>query len=125
MGRRKGRNRRPRVKSKIPAPAVVASSSAPPPPWIELPRDITANILQRLGPDAILSSAQQVCSTWWKVCKDPALWRVIDFSKTMLIDWYTVYNMCRRAVDRSQGQLVDLTIQNYCDDELIEYIADR
>ncbi|XP_047953261.1 putative F-box protein At4g05475 [Salvia hispanica] len=43
----------------------------------------------------------------------------------MLIDWYTVYNMCRRAVDRSQGQLVDLTIQNYCDDELIEYIADR
>ncbi|KAG6416772.1 hypothetical protein SASPL_124210 [Salvia splendens] len=126
MGRRKGRNRRPRVQSKIPEPAVVASSSAPPPPWIELPRDVTANILQRLGPEAILSSAQQVCSTWWKVCKDPALWRVIDFSNTMLIDWYTKYNvMCRHAVDRSQGQLVDLTIQNFGGDELIEYIADR
>ncbi|KAL1560493.1 F-box protein SKIP19-like isoform X1 [Salvia divinorum] len=126
MGRRKGRNRRPRVQSKIPAPAVVASTSAPPPPWIELPRDVTANILKRLGPEAILTSAQQVCSTWWKVCKDPALWRVINFSNTMLIDRYTKYHvMCRRAVDRSRGQLVDLTIENFGDDELMEYIADR
>ncbi|XP_042059436.1 putative F-box/LRR-repeat protein 23 [Salvia splendens] len=37
-----------------------------------------------------------------------------------------MYNvMCHRAVYRSQVQLVDLTIQNFGDDELIEYIANR
>ncbi|KAG6418984.1 hypothetical protein SASPL_121192 [Salvia splendens] len=38
-------------------------------------------------------------------------------------DTYNV--MCRRATDRSQGQLVDLTIQYFGDDALMDYIADR
>ncbi|KAI3513544.1 hypothetical protein L1887_20880 [Cichorium endivia] len=33
--------------------------------------------------------------------------------------------MCKHAVDRSQGQLVDITIVDFADDGLVEYIADR
>ncbi|XP_042026658.1 F-box protein SKIP19-like [Salvia splendens] len=109
--------------SEIPAAEAVASSS---PPWMELPLDVTANILQRLGAEEKLCSAQQVCATWWNVCKDPALWRVIDFSSTKQIDCAAKYTaMCRRAVDRSRGQLTDFTIQYFGDDKLMEYIADR
>ncbi|XP_057763928.1 putative F-box/LRR-repeat protein 23 [Salvia miltiorrhiza] len=124
MERRKSRKRKRRVERKAPAPA--ASSSAPPPPWIELPEDVTANILQRLGAKRMLRNAQQVCRTWWKVCKDPALWRVIDLCNPHDIYMNEDYTaLCRRAVDRSQGQLVDLTIDCFGDGELIKYVADR
>ncbi|XP_042023318.1 putative F-box/LRR-repeat protein 9 isoform X1 [Salvia splendens] len=106
--------------------SVSVAASTPPPPWIELPSDVTANILQRLGAEGILTSAQQVCTAWWKVSKDPSLWRVIDFSNPrqgLFNDRYDA--MCRRAVYRSQGQLVDLTIQYFGDDALMDYIADR
>ncbi|KAG6419590.1 hypothetical protein SASPL_121812 [Salvia splendens] len=103
---------------------VVASSSFP--PWIELPGDITANILQRLGAEEVLRRAQAVCTTWWKVSKDPVLWRVIDFSNPRQGVFNDEYNaMCRCAVDRSQGQLVDITIQYFGDDALMDYIANR
>ncbi|KAH6790176.1 hypothetical protein C2S51_005182 [Perilla frutescens var. frutescens] len=125
MGRRKSKHRKPKIKNKI--PAAVSSSSVAPPPWIELPGDVTANILNRLGAEEILKSAQKVCTTWWKVCQDPAMWRVIDLPKRGICpDEHADYAiMCRRAVDRSQGQLVDLTIDDFADDELINYVADR
>ncbi|XP_057763925.1 F-box protein SKIP19-like [Salvia miltiorrhiza] len=127
MGKRKCRIRKPRVQRKTTAPAPAASSSAPPPPpWIELPGDVTANIMQRLGAEGMLMSAQQVCRTWWKVCKDPAMWRVIDLRNPYYVEETEKYTaMCRRAVDRSQGQLVDLTIDSFGDGELINYVADR
>ncbi|KAL8461037.1 hypothetical protein ACS0TY_032499 [Phlomoides rotata] len=34
-------------------------------------------------------------------------------------------DMCFRAVDRSQGQLLDLSIENFGDDELLNLIVDR
>ncbi|KAH0641768.1 hypothetical protein KY290_033374 [Solanum tuberosum] len=47
-----------------------ASSIAPPPPasppWVDLPAEITVDILQRLGTIEIVESVQRVCSTWWK-----------------------------------------------------------
>ncbi|KAG6416773.1 hypothetical protein SASPL_124211 [Salvia splendens] len=90
------------------------------PPWIELPEDVTFNIMQRLGAEDLL------CSTWWKVCKDPCLWRVVEFSNPYQensTDKYTA--MYRSAVDRSQGQLVELNIHYSGDDTLMEYIAHR
>lgn len=93
--------------------------SAAAPPWTELPSDVTANILQRLDALEILQSAQLVCSTWWKVCQDPAMWRVIE------IDDRHCNAACRQAVDRSQGQLVDLNITYGGDDELLDYIVNR
>ncbi|KAI3680374.1 hypothetical protein L2E82_50359 [Cichorium intybus] len=37
----------------------------------------------------------------------------------------TLKEICKQAVDRSQGQLVDITIGEFVDDELLEYVADR
>ncbi|XP_057763923.1 F-box protein SKIP19-like [Salvia miltiorrhiza] len=122
---RKSRIRKQWVPKKTPAPAPAASSSAPSPPWIELPGDVTANILQRLGAVGMLRSAQRVCSTWWKVCKDPAMWRVIVLHYPRMIDTYTAMSMCRPEVDWNQRQLVDLAIDPFGNDELINYVADR
>ncbi|XP_057771072.1 putative F-box/LRR-repeat protein 23 [Salvia miltiorrhiza] len=108
------------------APAPSRSSSASPPStWIELPRNVTNNILMRLGAEGMLS-AQQVCCTWWNVCKDPIMWQVIDLSNPpsrKMNEGYAA--MCQRAVDRSQGQLVELTIDSFGHNELINYIVNR
>ncbi|KAH6793146.1 hypothetical protein C2S52_003623 [Perilla frutescens var. hirtella] len=116
------------MENKIPAAKAVSSSSVAPPPWIELPRDVTANILKRLGAREILKSAEKVCSSWWKVCQDPIMWRVIELCKCNpkhLDEEKDFTIMCRRAVERSKGDLVDLTIDVFADDQLINYIADR
>ncbi|CAH1429795.1 unnamed protein product [Lactuca virosa] len=80
-----------------------------------------------VGVHDILENAQKVCTTWRNICKDPAMWRVIYMENI-----YTDPNarprlreMCKNAVDRSQGQLVDITMVNFTDDELLEYVADR
>ncbi|XP_057763933.1 F-box protein SKIP19-like isoform X2 [Salvia miltiorrhiza] len=122
---RKSRIRKQWVPKKTPAAAPAASSSPPSPPWIELPGDVTANILQRLGAVGMLRSAQRVCSTWWKVCKDPAMWRVIVLHYPRMIDTYTAMSMCRPEVDWNQRQLVDLAIDPFGNDELLNYVADR
>lgn len=102
--------------------AVVAAASSP--PWMNLPRDVTANILQRLGEEELLRSALLVCSSWWRISKDPALWRVLIFSNPDKQNWLYDYDlMCRCAVDRSRVQLVDLTVQYHGFD--INYIANR
>ncbi|XP_071690194.1 putative F-box/LRR-repeat protein 9 [Rutidosis leptorrhynchoides] len=96
------------------------------PNWLKLPADITANILQRLSVFDILKNAEKVCTTWRNVCKDPAMWRVIsmhnpdDPSTRPLCE-----EICKQVVDRSQGQLVDLSITDFCTDELLQYISDR
>ncbi|PNX61921.1 F-box protein skip19, partial [Trifolium pratense] len=47
------------------------------PNWLQLPRDITANILQRLDTIDIVTSVCHVCPLWWNICKDPFMWRTI------------------------------------------------
>ncbi|KAK4488148.1 hypothetical protein RD792_003890 [Penstemon davidsonii] len=103
----------------------VPSTSAPPPPWTELPRDVTANILHRLGPIELLESAQEVCTTWKDVCLEPAMWRVIDMKNLGFHDMYSLQIMCRVAVDRSQGQLIEINIEHFGTDNLIHYISER
>ncbi|KAL8461030.1 hypothetical protein ACS0TY_032492 [Phlomoides rotata] len=104
-------------------PTAVASSSAPPPKWIDLPADITANILHRLGAIEILERVQLVCTTWRRVCQDPAMWRVIHVRDAEFD--YDDYELCRVAVDRSQGQLIEISLDEIGDDELLNYIVDR
>lgn len=93
--------------------------------WLDLPADITANILHRLGQIEVLESAQKVCTAWRRICKDPAMWRVIDMQNHGdLSDVpYDLEKMCMHAIDRSQGQLVDITIEYFGTDELMEYLA--
>ncbi|CAI9111965.1 OLC1v1012321C1 [Oldenlandia corymbosa var. corymbosa] len=95
----------------------------PPPKWTELPREITANILQRLDVEDILEVAQRVCRTWRSVCKDPSMWRKIDMS--LYDDDDESVMMCEHAVDLSQGQLMDIRLGFFTSDSLLLYIAER
>ncbi|KAI3466856.1 hypothetical protein Pfo_023519 [Paulownia fortunei] len=104
-----------------------SSSVEATPPWLELPREITAAILHKLGAIEILTTAQKVCTTWRSVCQDPAMWRCIDMRNTGDL-WEMPYNlekMCRQAVDRSQGQLTDINIEYFGTNDLLLYISQR
>ncbi|KAF5770754.1 putative F-box domain-containing protein [Helianthus annuus] len=79
--------------------------------WLDLPSDVTANILNRIGMVDILENAQKVCTAWRKICKDPPMWRVINMNDIPIFGAkLSRVEMCEHAVDRSQGQLVDITI---------------
>ncbi|XP_060179306.1 F-box protein SKIP19-like [Lycium barbarum] len=97
------------------------------PPWLELGEDIWANILHRLGAIEILQTAQKVCTTWRRICKDPSMWRVITMGNDgdLFKITYELEVMCRHAIDRSQGELVDINLEYCATDHLLEYIAER
>ncbi|XP_062006850.1 F-box protein SKIP19-like, partial [Rosa rugosa] len=94
--------------------------------WTELPDNATASI-SRLGAIEILESAQKVCMKWRKVCKDPLIWRKIDMRNDGDLEDmdYDLEEMFRHAVNRSSGNLVDINIEYFGTDELLEYITDR
>ncbi|KAJ9560883.1 hypothetical protein OSB04_006043 [Centaurea solstitialis] len=93
--------------------------------WLELPSDVMANILLRVGIFDILENVEKVCTAWRKICKDPSMWRVICVDSFYQNSIYKDDAMCRLAVDRSQGQLIDITIGDFGTDELLQYVADR
>ncbi|XP_076925498.1 putative F-box/LRR-repeat protein 9, partial [Bidens hawaiensis] len=95
--------------------------------WLELPLDLMENILQRNGVLDILENAQKVCTAWREICKGPSLWKVVYIYNLFRDPFVTTQlnKMCKHAVDRSQGQLLDLTLINVCDDDLLQYVADR
>ncbi|PON71646.1 F-box domain containing protein [Parasponia andersonii] len=94
--------------------------------WVELPRDVTASILSRLGAMEILTSGQMVCKAWLEICKDPLLWRTIDMYNLGDPDLgLDLEKICRHAVDRSCGELVDINLEYFVTDELLQYITDR
>ncbi|KAM0040593.1 putative F-box domain, leucine-rich repeat domain superfamily, F-box-like domain superfamily [Helianthus debilis subsp. tardiflorus] len=94
--------------------------------WLDLPSEITANILHRIGVFDIFQNAQKVCTTWREICKDPAIWRVIYVDASFDTNANHAFEeMCKRAIDRSQGQLVDITIVRFRNEEILEYIANR
>ncbi|XP_059435880.1 putative F-box/LRR-repeat protein 23 [Corylus avellana] len=94
------------------------------PNWLELPRDVTASILLRLGAVEILTSAQMVCSPWRNLCKDPSMWRAIDMGNNNHWNDDELNTICRDAVDRSCGQLVDINLEYFGTDKLLRHIAD-
>ncbi|KAJ1440412.1 Leucine-rich repeat domain superfamily [Sesbania bispinosa] len=96
------------------------------PNWLELPRELTANILQRLGAIEIVTSVRRVCPLWWDICKDPLIWRVIDMGKKEASHYqYDLNKICRYAVERSCGHLEDINIEYFATNDLLNYIADR
>lgn len=95
------------------------------PPWLELPREITAAILHKLGPLEILATAQNVCTTWRSMCQDPSMWRCIDMRAARNIwDEIDRDKVCRQAVDLSQGQLIDIYL-NHSTSDLLLYVCER
>ena len=95
--------------------------------WLELPLDVTASILCRLGTIEILNSAQNVCSQWRNICEEPSMWRSIDMHNMGEV-WdmdYDLEKMCVHAVDRSCGHLLDINLEYFGSDELLIHIAER
>lgn len=94
--------------------------------WLELPMEVTASIFSRLVATEILNTIQFVCKSWFEVCKDPLVWRKIDMYNigesglNLSLD-----RMCRDAVDRSCGSLVDINIEYFGNDALLKHITDR
>lgn len=96
------------------------------PNWLELPKEITATILQKLGAIDILKSAQSVCVQWRTICKEPLMWTTVDMRKLGDPDVDDdLEKMCRYAVDQSRGGLLNLNIEYFGTDELLHYITER
>ncbi|XP_076895783.1 F-box protein SKIP19-like [Bidens hawaiensis] len=94
--------------------------------WLDLPYDVMANVLNRIGMVDIIENAEKVCTAWLKICKDSALWKVIDMNDLLrLVTNCSATDICRLAVDRSQGQLVDITLAYAYDVTLLEYVSER
>ncbi|XP_062012660.1 putative F-box/LRR-repeat protein 23 [Rosa rugosa] len=92
--------------------------------WVELPDNITMSILSRLGTIDILESAQKVCMKWRKICKE-LKWNTIDMRNDSAPDiTFDLEKMCRHVVDLSCGNLVDVNVEDFISDELLEYITD-
>jgi len=117
------------MSSSCPAKKPKLESTTVNPNWLELPRDVTSNILQRLGAVEILMRARYVCPYWWNICKDPFMWRKIHMGKFHLYfqfanrgtpDLDILVNLCQYAVDLSSGHLEKIDT-----DDLLQYIADR
>ncbi|CAK9181173.1 unnamed protein product, partial [Ilex paraguariensis] len=98
------------------------------PNWLALPPDVTTTILHKVGVADTLMSAQKVCTTWRRTCKEPSMWRVIDTNT-----WRDLFSAvggallkrCKLAVDMSQGLLVDICIHSVATDDLFLYITHR
>ncbi|CAA0409337.1 unnamed protein product [Arabidopsis thaliana] len=96
--------------------------------WADLPTDLMCLILLRLSVTEILENAQKVCRSWRYVCKDPSIWRKIDmrilsYNKPVLVN--NPEAICRNAVDRSEGGLLEINIGDFGSDSLLTYIAER
>ncbi|XP_060182456.1 receptor kinase-like protein Xa21 [Lycium barbarum] len=108
-----------------------SASIAPPPlsrPWVELPPELAMDILKRLGTIEILESAHRVCTAWWKVCHEPAMWHTVDLKYTNVFSskrGQVLEKICKIAVDRSQGQLLQVSIAKFGSTDLLNYVAER
>ncbi|CAM8994742.1 unnamed protein product [Rhodiola kirilowii] len=104
----------------------LSSSSEESPNWLVLPPEVTAAILRKVGVVDILNNVQLVCTYWHTICKDPSMWRSIDLLSGLgLHEWFDVEKMARHAVDRSCGQLVDLSIGHFPSNGFIHFLAQR
>ncbi|XP_024971853.1 F-box protein SKIP19-like [Cynara cardunculus var. scolymus] len=121
----KSNRRKPKKVKFIPKPKQRWQVKQPRRNWLELPSDVMANILSRVHVVDILENAQKVCTTWRKICNDPSMWRVICMDYWYKNEMSKDLAMCKHAVDRSQGQLIDITIGSFGDDEILQYVADR
>ncbi|CAL0306541.1 unnamed protein product [Lupinus luteus] len=95
--------------------------------WLDLPPDVTSTILLKLGSIEILNNAQRVCTQWRTISNDPAMWHTIVMRNAYdpyEMQFDSLDKMCRHAIDRSRGNLVDITLEHFCSDDLLNYIAD-
>ncbi|CAJ2640731.1 unnamed protein product [Trifolium pratense] len=96
------------------------------PNCLELPIDITANILSRLDTIDIVKSVCLVCPLWWNFFKDPLKWHSIhmtNFTSLSSITFSELAKICCYAVERSRGHLLDIEIRSFGNDDVLQSIA--
>ncbi|KAM7270619.1 hypothetical protein ACFE04_030792 [Oxalis oulophora] len=95
--------------------------------WLELPAEVTSKILFKLSVVDIIESAQHVCPSWKKICNNnSSMWHRIDMTNLRVEDEKKdLDKICRKAIDLSDGQLVDITIEDFANDGLLNYIVER
>ena len=92
-----------------------------------MPEEIMgAMILQRLDAVEILTSAQKVCTTWRRICKDPEMWKIIDFDHCSYDSYINDFEkLIKQAVHRSSGELIHIRLKCYVSDDLLDFISQR
>ncbi|XP_058752319.1 putative F-box protein At4g05475 [Vicia villosa] len=89
------------------------------PNWLELPKDITTNILQRLDTIDIVTSVRYVCPLWWNIFKDPLMWRTTHITSVTHFPYYgQLVKICHYAIKQSCGQLEDISMEKFATDYL-------
>ncbi|XP_062018571.1 putative F-box/LRR-repeat protein 23 [Rosa rugosa] len=78
----------------------------------------------------ILETAQKMCAKWYKTCKDPIMWRIIDMGNDYYMDFRNCwplywYSLCKSAIGRCCGNLVDINIENFGTNSLLCCLAER
>jgi len=102
------------------------SKSTTVPNWLDLPSDLTLNILKRLDILTILTEVCLVCTQWLKICKNPLMWRTIHMPKYMDVNPGDIGKICCNAVKLSCGHLESIIIDDdYAIDDLFKCIADK
>ncbi|KAI3709989.1 hypothetical protein L2E82_39762 [Cichorium intybus] len=114
----------------------MASTSATEPPspmkespnWLEMPHELMENVFQRLPTIEILNSARKVCTAWLKICNYPAMWKVVNMIERPIdgLGWDCgLEALTWEAVDLSCGELIDISMDWFCTDELLDHIVHR
>ncbi|QHN83271.1 hypothetical protein HN873_072033 [Arachis hypogaea] len=89
--------------------------------WLDLPYELTAEIMSKVGAfDIFANGVEEVCTLWRRVCNDPYTWRTIHIGyylglrgpfKRKWIIMRKFDDSFHRAIRRSCGQVVDLSLQ--------------
>ncbi|KAL6135597.1 hypothetical protein ACLB2K_067824 [Fragaria x ananassa] len=103
------------------------------PNWLDLPESLTVSVSSRLEVIEILKTAQKVCKTWHRSCKDPMMWRTINICDIWVYNDSTSWHknakkmekICRHAVNRGLGNVVDISLENLGSDGLLWDITSR
>ncbi|RYR36589.1 hypothetical protein Ahy_A09g041554 [Arachis hypogaea] len=93
--------------------------------WLHLPVELILIIFEKLGAIEVLTSVQRVCMLWRTICKDPYTWRVINMRIVGVPKFmdYQLSSLCLRTIERSCGLLVDISIDYFATEDLLNHIA--
>ncbi|KAL4563514.1 hypothetical protein LXL04_027557 [Taraxacum kok-saghyz] len=103
-----------------------SSATKESPNWLDMPDELMVNIFQRLPSVEVLKSTRKVCTTWGRICKYPAMWKVINLHKRQVDDWCSYFGLealTKEAVDLSRGELIDISIEGFGTDDLLDHIV--
>ncbi|GJR28220.1 hypothetical protein Tco_1104452 [Tanacetum coccineum] len=88
--------------------------------WMGASSDVMANILSRLCINDVLENAQKVCTAWHEDEDEYDDEEEVDSKREISRE-----KVCKHLVDRSQGQLVDLTLVSTNNAEILLHVAER